>query len=219
MVSAGSAEPAGPREPRPLAEPVPPATGRYLPDTVERAVKLLVVGAFGVGKTTLIGSVSEIAPLRTEEVMTEESAGVDDLAGLAGKTTTTVALDFGRVTLNPGLVLYLFGTPGQRRFWDLWEGLAEGALGVLVMVDTRRLTDSFEVLEQLELRGLPFAVAVNHFPDTPRHHTAGDLRRALDLLPGTPVVVCDARRRRSARDALIALVEYVSATAAPEVHR
>ncbi|WP_030548551.1 ATP/GTP-binding protein [Streptomyces albus] len=213
MVSAGSADPG-------LAtrRALPPGE-RYLPDTVERAVKLLVVGAFGVGKTTLIGSVSEIAPLRTEEVMTEESAGVDDLAGLAGKTTTTVAMDFGRITLNPGLVLYLFGTPGQRRFWDLWEGLAEGALGVLVMVDTRRLEDSFEVLEQLEVRGLPFAVAVNHFPDTPRHHTVEDLRRALDLLDETPVVMCDARLRPASRDALITLVEFVSATAAQEVPR
>ncbi|MZE80868.1 GTP-binding protein [Streptomyces xinghaiensis] len=213
MVSASSADP------RLAAGRTLPPDGRYLPDTVERAVKLLVVGAFGVGKTTLIGSVSEITPLRTEEVMTEESAGVDDLAGLAGKTTTTVAMDFGRITLNPGLVLYLFGTPGQRRFWDLWEGLAEGALGVLVMVDIRRLEDSFEVLEQLEVRGLPFAVAVNHFPDTPRHHTVDDLRRALDLLDETPVVMCDARRRRASRDALITLVEYVSATAAQEVPR
>ncbi|KAF4409679.1 MULTISPECIES: ATP/GTP-binding protein [Streptomyces] len=192
---------------------------RYLPDSVEQAVKLLVVGAFGVGKTTLIGSVSEIAPLRTEETMTAASIGVDDLAGLAAKTTTTVAMDFGRVTLNPRLALYLFGTPGQRRFWDLWEGLAEGALGVLVIVDTRRLEDSFEVLEQLELRGLPFAVAVNHFPDTPRHHTVENLRQALDLLEETPVVMCDARQRRASLDALITLVEYVmrSAESAQEV--
>ncbi|MFE2940099.1 ATP/GTP-binding protein [Streptomyces sp. NPDC059255] len=182
---------------------------RYLPDTIQQAVKILVVGAFGVGKTTLVGSVSEIAPLRTEEVMTEASIGVDDLAGMSTKTTTTVAMDFGRITLNSRLVLYLFGTPGQRRFWDLWDGLAEGALGVLVIVDTRRLEDSFDVLEQLELRGLPFAVAINQFPDSEVHGTT-ELRGALDLLPDTPVVMCDARERMPSVDALISLVEYVS---------
>jgi signal recognition particle receptor subunit beta len=184
---------------------------RYLPDTVQQAVKILVVGAFGVGKTTLVGSVSEIEPLRTEEVMTQASVGVDDLAGMDGKTTTTVAMDFGRITLSSRLVLYLFGTPGQRRFWDLWEGLAEGAIGVLVLVDTRRLQDSFDVLEQLELRGLPFAVAVNRFPDSERH-SAEELRGALDLLEETPVVTCDARDTISSVDSLISLVEYVSDT-------
>ncbi|MEV7422746.1 ATP/GTP-binding protein [Streptomyces sp. NPDC091212] len=182
---------------------------RYLPDTVQQAVKILVVGAFGVGKTTLVGSVSEIEPLRTEEVMTEASVGVDDLAGMDTKKTTTVAMDFGRITLNSRLVLYLFGAPGQRRFWDLWDGLAEGALGVLVIVDTRRLEDSFDVLAQLELRGLPFAVTVNQFPDS-EEYTADELRGALDLLPRTPVVMCDARERGPSVDALISLVEYVS---------
>ncbi|MFJ5228065.1 GTP-binding protein [Streptomyces sp. NPDC088400] len=181
---------------------------RYLPDTVQQAVKILVVGAFGVGKTTLVGSVSEIEPLRTEEVMTEASVGVDDLACTDTKTTTTVAMDFGRITLNSRLVLYLFGTPGQRRFWDLWDGLAEGALGVLVIVDTRRLEDSFDVLEQLELRGLPFAVAVNQFPDSEMYGPE-ELRRALDLLPTTPVVMCDARERTPSVNSLISLVEYV----------
>jgi uncharacterized protein len=190
MVSAGSAD-------------------RYLPDTVQQAVKLLVVGSFGVGKTTLVGSVSEIEPLRTEELMTEASIGVDELSGMNTKSSTTVAMDFGRITLNPRTVLYLFGTPGQRRFWDLWDGLAEGALGVLAIVDTRRLEDSFDVLEQLELRGLPFAVAVNQFPDSDRYG-ADELRGALDLLPGTPVVMCDARERTPSVDALISLVEYVS---------
>ncbi|OON77996.1 GTP-binding protein [Streptomyces tsukubensis] len=185
------------------------STDRYLPDTVQQAVKILIVGAFGVGKTTLVGSVSEITPLRTEETMTRASLGVDDLAGVNTKTTTTVAMDFGRITLNPRLALYLFGTPGQRRFWDLWEGLAEGALGVLVLVDTRRLEDSFDVLEQLELRGLPFAVAVNRFPDSDVYGE-GELRGALDLLDRTPLVQCDARERTSSRDALITLVQYVS---------
>ena len=182
---------------------------RYLPDTIQQAVKILVVGAFGVGKTTLVGSVSEIEPLRTEEVMTQASVGVDDPIGKDGKTTTTVAMDFGRITLSSRLVLYLFGTPGQRRFWDLWEGLAEGAIGVLVLVDTRRLEDSFDVLEQLELRGLPFAVAINQFPDSERH-TAEELRGALDLLAETPVVTCDARDTDSSVDSLISLVEHVS---------
>jgi uncharacterized protein len=181
---------------------------RYLPDTVQQAVKIPVVGAFGVGKTTLVGSVSEIEPLRTEEVMTQASVGVDDLAEASGKTTTTVAMDFGRITLSPRIVLYLFGTPGQRRFWDLWEGLLEGALGVLVVIDTRRLEDSFDVLEQLELRGMPFAVAVNQFPDS-QAYDSGELRDALDLLEETPIVMCDARDRRSAAEALITLVEHV----------
>jgi len=181
---------------------------RYVVPTVAQSVKILVVGAFGVGKTTLIGSVSEIAPLRTEETMTSASVGVDSLAGLDGKSTTTVAMDFGRITVTPDVVLYLFGTPGQRRFWDLWEGLADGAVGALVIVDTRRLEDSFEVFDQLETRtGMPFAVAVNEFPDAPRYD-ADQLRTALDLLPDTPIVLCDARHKESSAGALITLVEH-----------
>ena len=185
---------------------------RYLPETVRHAAKILVVGSFGVGKTTLIGSVSEIVPLRTEETMTTASVGVDDLAGLEDKNTTTVAMDFGRITLSRSVVLYLFGTPGQRRFWDLWDGLAEGAAGALVLVDTRRLEGSFDVLDQLELRkeDLPFAVAVNVFPDS-AHHTTEELREALDLLPETPIVHCDARDRNSSVDVLITLTAYALA--------
>ncbi|HEX6356518.1 GTP-binding protein [Actinophytocola sp.] len=182
--------------------------GRYVAPTVAQSVKILVVGAFGVGKTTLIGSVSEIAPLRTEETMTLASVGVDSLTGLDDKATTTVAMDFGRITVSPDVVLYLFGTPGQRRFWDLWEGLAEGAVGALVLIDTRRIEDSFEVFDQLETRtGMPFAVAVNDFPGAPRYG-ADQLREALDLLPDTPIVHCDARNKESSAQALIKLVEH-----------
>ncbi|MCL2585732.1 MAG: ATP/GTP-binding protein [Streptosporangiales bacterium] len=186
--------------------------GLYVADTVQRSAKILVVGAFGVGKTTLIGSVSEIDPLRTEEAMTTASVGIDDLAGLDDKKATTVAMDFGRVTVTPELVLYLFGTPGQRRFWDLWEGLAEGAVGALVLVDTRRLEHSFEVLDQLEThsKGMPFAVAINNFPDSPRYD-AEELVEALDLPPGTPVVECDARQRSDSARGLITLVEHALA--------
>jgi signal recognition particle receptor subunit beta len=181
---------------------------QYVSPTVAQSVKILVVGAFGVGKTTLIGSVSEIPPLRTEETMTAASVGVDPADGGDGKTTTTVAMDFGRVTVSPEIVLYLFGTPGQRRFWDLWEGLAEGAVGVLVLVDTRNVEASFEVLDQLELRtAMPFAVAVNEFPGAPRYGTE-ELRESLDLLPETPIVQCDARTKESSAGALITLVEH-----------
>ena len=182
--------------------------GQHLAPTITRSVKVLVVGAFGVGKTTLIGSVSEIEPLRTEEMITTASVGVDPVDGLQDKTTTTVAMDFGRVTLSPEMALYLFGTPGQRRFWDLWSGLADGAVGALVMIDTRHLEDSFEVLDQLEMRTkTPFAVVVNEFPGAPKY-PAERLRAALDLLPQTPIVVCDARDRTSAVNALITLVEH-----------
>jgi uncharacterized protein len=188
------------------------ADEHYLPESVEQSAKILVVGSFGVGKTTLIGSVSEIDPLRTEELMTDASKGIDDLAGLPDKVTTTVALDFGRITLTERVVLYMFGMPGQSRFWDPWAGLAEGAVGALILVDPRRLEASFEVLNQLELQAehLPYAVAVNLFPGSPQYEP-GELREAMDLLPHTPVLQCDARDRSSSVRALADLTRYALA--------
>ncbi|MFJ3788668.1 ATP/GTP-binding protein [Kitasatospora hibisci] len=193
---------------------VGPASEDLLPDTATMAVKIVVVGGFGVGKTTLVGSVSEIRPLTTEETMTQEGAGVDDLAGVERKTSTTVAMDFGRISISEELVLYVFGTPGQERFWFLWNGLFEGALGAVVLVDTRRLEVSFEVIGRLEDRGVPFVVAVNAFPESPAH-PVDELRAALDLTPEVPIITCDARRRESSRDVLLTLMRYLYDLAAP----
>jgi signal recognition particle receptor subunit beta len=177
------------------------------------ALKLLVAGGFGVGKTTLVGAVSEIRPLRTEEALTELSRSVDDTAGVEAKRTTTVAMDFGRITLRDDLVLYLFGTPGQDRFWFLWDELAQGALGAVVLADTRRLQDCFPAVDYFERRGIPFVVAVNCF-DGARLHSADDVRDALDLDPEVPVVLCDARKRDSAKKVLITVVEHAADIAA-----
>ncbi|WP_328399559.1 GTP-binding protein [Nocardia sp. NBC_00403] len=180
----------------------------YVPDTVTRSVKLLVAGNFGVGKTTFVNSLSEIKPLRTEETITEASVGVDDMAGLPGKTQTTVAMDFGRITLNPELALYLFGTPGQKRFVPLWEELARGALGALVLVDTRRIEKADEVLSVLEERGVPYSVAVNQFEGAKRYPLE-EIRDALDLATGTPLTSLDARNRSTCLRSMITLVEFL----------
>jgi signal recognition particle receptor subunit beta len=194
----------------PVSDPVCDRFGPvYVPDTVQTAVKILIVGHFAVGKTTFVGTLSEIKPLRTEEVMTQAGALVDDLAGSPDKTTTTVAMDFGRLTLSPRLVLYLFGAPGQKRFTQLWKDMMYGALGALVLADTRRLDQSFEIMGLLEEHGMPYAVAVNQFEGAPLFPEE-EIREALDLLPQTPLVTCDARDAGSSTKALIALVENLT---------
>ncbi|WP_030560298.1 GTP-binding protein [Streptomyces aureocirculatus] len=183
-----------------------------LPATAAAAAKIVIVGGFGVGKTTMVGSVSEIRPLTTEETMTQAGIGVDDNYGSETKTATTVAMDFGRISISEELVLYLFGTPGQERFWFLWNGLFEGALGAVVLIDTRRLQVSFDVIGRLEERGVPFIIAVNDFPNAPRHPVSA-LRTALDLDERVPIVSCDARQRASSKDTLMTLVRYLHSLA------
>jgi signal recognition particle receptor subunit beta len=183
----------------------------FAPSEVARlpvAVKILVAGGFGAGKTTLVGSISEIEPLRTEESLTREGIGIDDTAGVELKHTTTVAMDFGRITLSDDLVLYLFGTPGQDRFWFVWDELALGAIGAVVLADTRRLAACFPSVDYFERRGTPFIVAVNCFDGAPRYEP-DEVRLALDLDPGVPLLLCDARRRESSKEVMITLVEHV----------
>jgi signal recognition particle receptor subunit beta len=177
------------------APPVPPV-----------AQKILIAGGFGAGKTTLVGAISEVRPLLTEETLSRASTGRDDLEGVPDKTTTTVALDFGRISISDQLVLYLFGVPGQERFWFMWDELAYGALGAVILADVRRLADCFPSVNYFEKLGLPFIVAVNCFDDAPRYD-ADEIRQALDLNPGIPLVLCDARALESVKHVLIKLIE------------
>ncbi|MDH6702288.1 GTP-binding protein [Streptomyces griseoviridis] len=175
-------------------------------------LKILVAGGFGVGKTTLVGAVSEIRPLRTEELLTEAGRPVDDTSGVEGKRTTTVAMDFGRITLREDLVLYLFGTPGQQRFWFMWDELSEGALGAVVLADTRRLEDCFAAIDYFERRSIPFLVGVNCF-DGGARYPEDEVRRALDLDGDVPILLCDARDRASVKEILIGVVQHAMAYA------
>ncbi|MER5729505.1 ATP/GTP-binding protein [Streptomyces sp. NPDC002138] len=191
--------PAGHHEPRPARQ--------VLSSTADNGLKIVVVGGFGVGKTTMVRSVSEIRPLNTEETMTKAGEAVDDTGGVATKTSTTVAFDFGRITLDAHNVLYLFGAPGQERFWFLWDRLFSGTLGAVVLVDTRRLADSWYAIDRLEHHGTPFVVACNDFGGPV--HTPEQIRGALDLPPHIPLVFCDARSRESSKQVLISLVRHV----------
>jgi signal recognition particle receptor subunit beta len=187
------------------------ASGRYdqptAPPVAPVTTKLLIAGGFGVGKTTLVGAISEVRPLRTEEDLSEVGVVVDDTSGVEQKRTTTVAMDFGRITFPSGVVLYLFGTPGQERFWFMWDELAFGALGAVVLADTRRLADCFSSIDYFERRETPFVVAANHF-DGSEYYDAESIRDALDLDADVPILICDARRRESVKAVLIASVTH-----------
>ncbi len=211
MASAHS-ETAGPAPapvPAPVPAPAPAPARRAARSAPFTAHKILIAGGFGSGKTTLVGAISEVRPLRTEETLTTASIGLDDLSGVDGKTTTTVALDFGRITLGLDVALYLFGLPGQERFSFMWDELSYGALGAVVLADVRRLSDCFPSVNYFEALRLPFVVAINCFDTAPRYE-ADEVRAALDLDPDVPVVLCDARDVASVKQLLIKLVETIA---------
>ncbi|MGP4050952.1 GTP-binding protein [Streptomyces sp. 2A115] len=197
----------------PVADSVPVAGSDAVARTplgqaADTGLKIVVVGGFGAGKTTLVGSVSEIRPLSTEEIMTQAGVGIDEPPKTGRKTTTTVAFDFGRISLNEQMVLYLFGAPGQERFWFLWDRLFSGTLGAVVLVDPRALSDSWYAIDRLEHHGTPFVVAVNRFDDAPAH-PLDKIRKALSLPDDIPMIDCDARRRPSSKDVLVTLVNHL----------
>ncbi|GAA4345171.1 signal recognition particle receptor subunit beta [Actinomadura luteofluorescens] len=187
-----------------------PAGGVPLRRSVRDALKIVVVGGFGVGKTTMVGSISEIPPLSTEEVMTKAGVGIDDPSRVADKRTTTVAFDFGRISLDAHRVLYLFGAPGQQRFWFIWDQLFSGSLGAVVLVDTRRLEESFYPLDRLEHHKMPFVVAVNRFEGPEPRPPLDRVRDALSLPADVPLIDCDARQRDSSKNVLITLVRHLT---------
>lgn len=190
-----------------------PSLRTPLADAAETGLKIVIVGGFGVGKTTLVRSVSEIRPLTTEEVMTQAGVGVDETKGVAAKNTTTVAFDFGRISLSERMVLYLFGAPGQERFWFLWDRLFSGTLGAVVLVDTRRMDESWYAIDRLEHHKTPFVVAVNRFDDDPSRYSLDEIRQALAVPGHVPLIDCDARVRSSGKDVLITLVDHLYARA------